>query len=164
MGPASLTAVFGMGTGVTSRVWSPGRRPGRRLRDASAAWTNSAGRDRERSKNREAGGTWTRRVRRGRRVAGRPVKRGLLAWRWPTPACPGRRRGAAGAGRGGQAAWLLGPVGCDGRPPCTPGLSTWWSPRSLRTSWCRRPRLGAGFALRCLQRLSVPDLATRRCR
>src|SRR3954453_18498401 len=38
----------------------------------------------------------------------------------------------AGPGRGGQAARLLGPVGCGGRPPCTPGLSTWWSPRSLR--------------------------------
>jgi hypothetical protein len=35
-------------------------------------------------------------------------------------------------GRGGQAAWLLGPVGCGGRPPCTPGLSTWSSSRSLR--------------------------------
>ena len=27
----------------------------------------------------------------------------------------------------------------------------------------RRPHLGAGFALRCLQRLSLPDAATRRC-
>ena len=26
-----------------------------------------------------------------------------------------------------------------------------------------RPYLGAGFALRCLQRLSFPDAATRRC-
>ena len=39
----------------------------------------------------------------------------------------------AAAGRGGQAARLLGPVGCDGRPPCTPGLSTWSSSRSLRS-------------------------------
>ena len=28
---------------------------------------------------------------------------------------------------------------------------------------CRKPRLEEGFALRCLQRLSFPDLATRRC-
>ena len=28
---------------------------------------------------------------------------------------------------------------------------------------CWKPRLGGGFALRCLQRLSGPDLATRRC-
>ena len=27
----------------------------------------------------------------------------------------------------------------------------------------RRPHLGAGFALRCLQRLSLPDAATRPC-
>ena len=27
----------------------------------------------------------------------------------------------------------------------------------------RRPHLGAGFALRCFQRLSVPDAATRPC-
>ena len=71
--------------------------------------------------------------------------------------------GEAAADRGGQAAWLLGPVGCGGRPPCTPGLSTWSSSRSLRSNCCRKPRLGGGFALRCLQRLSCPDLATRRC-
>ena len=28
---------------------------------------------------------------------------------------------------------------------------------------CGKPHLGGGFALRCLQRLSCPDLATRRC-
>lgn len=28
---------------------------------------------------------------------------------------------------------------------------------------CWKPRLEEGFALRCLQRLSFPDLATRRC-
>ena len=27
MGPAGLTAVFGMGTGVAPQVWSPGNRP-----------------------------------------------------------------------------------------------------------------------------------------
>ena len=42
---------------------------------------------------------------------------------------------AAGADRGGQACWLLGPVGCDDRSPCTSGLSTWWSSRSLHTPW-----------------------------
>src|SRR5258708_20348093 len=39
----------------------------------------------------------------------------------------------AGPDGGGQAARLLGPVGCGGRPPCTPGLSTWSSSRSLQT-------------------------------
>ena len=37
IGPAGLTAVFGMGTGVAPRVWSPGRRP--------AGAFNPAGRD-----------------------------------------------------------------------------------------------------------------------
>ena len=37
MGPAGLTAVFGMGTGVAPRVWSPGSRP--------AGGFNPAGRD-----------------------------------------------------------------------------------------------------------------------
>ena len=32
------------------------------------------------------------------------------------------------------------------------------------THFCWKPYLGGGFALRCLQRLSCPDLATRRCR
>ena len=32
------------------------------------------------------------------------------------------------------------------------------------THFCWKPHLGGGFALRCLQRLSCPDLATRRCR
>ncbi len=31
------------------------------------------------------------------------------------------------------------------------------------THFCWKPHLGGGFALRCLQRLSCPDLATRRC-
>jgi len=31
------------------------------------------------------------------------------------------------------------------------------------THCCWKPHLGGGFALRCLQRLSCPDLATRRC-
>ena len=36
-----------------------------------------------------------------------------------------------GGGSGWSSGWLLGPVGCDGRPSCTPGLSTWSSSRSL---------------------------------
>ena len=90
----------------------------------------------------------------------------LRASRWRCGLDVDRGSSPVGAGpdRGGQACRLLGPVGCGGRPPCTPGLSTWWSSRSLhgRTDqW--KPRLEEGFALRCLQRLSFPDLATRRC-
>ena len=95
---------------------------------------------------------------------GRPIEDDDGAW--GRIARTGRRppAGWAAADRGGQAARLLGPVGCGGRPPCTPGLSTWSSSRSLHDqngSW--KPRLEEGFALRCLQRLSFPDLATRRC-
>ena len=78
---------------------------------------------------------------------------------------PGSGSPSLGAadGSGWSSDRLLGPVGCGGRPPCTPGLSTWSSSRSLRSLRYWKPRLGGGFALRCLQRLSGPDLATRRC-
>ena len=65
---------------------------------------------------------------------------------------------------------VVKPLGCwdrsadGGRPPCTPGPSTWSSSRSLQCLRPRKPGLGGGFALRCLQRLSGPDLATQRCR
>ena len=43
MGPAGLTAVFGMGTGVAPRVWSPGNRAARAFnlvaRDSGWAWS-----------------------------------------------------------------------------------------------------------------------------
>jgi len=42
----------------------------------------------------------------------------------------------------------------------TPGLSTWWSATAL----IGRPGFEGGFPLRCLQRLSRPHIATRRCR
>ena len=53
----------------------------------------------------------------------------------------------------------LGPFGCAGRPACTHGLSTCWSGTAL----IGRHGLEGGFPLRCLQRLSRPRLATRRC-
>ena len=37
-------------------------------------------------------------------------------------------------------------------------------PGSLVPEGTRNPRLGVGFTLRCFQRLSVPDIATQRCR
>ena len=47
----------------------------------------------------------------------------------------------------------------------TSDLSTWSSSRSLQGS-CDpgRSHLVEGFTLRCLQRFSLPDVATRRCR
>ncbi len=71
----------------------------------------------------------------------------------------GRALGA-GRGTGGTSALgRLGPVGCTRRRASTPGLSTWWSPTALMG----RPGLEGGFPLRCRQRLSRPDVATRRC-
>ena len=44
----------------------------------------------------------------------------------------------------------------------TPGLSTLSSPRRLTDLCHERSHLGAGFTLRCFQRLSCPDVATQR--
>jgi hypothetical protein len=185
MGPTGLTAVFGMGTGVAPPVWSPGIRP----RGGQAARARGTIRCPvtpafKAVKPREAGGkscvaskervegvrsgiptpgtSWTV-VRSGGRhgvwseCAGN-VSPGAVAGRrldW------GSRR--AGDGSGWSSIRLLGLVRCGGRPPCTPSPSTWSSSRSLHSLRYRKPRLEEGFALRCLQRLSFPDLATRRC-
>ena len=56
-------------------------------------------------------------------------------------------------------------LGCSACAPCTCRLSTWWSPTALQGS--RAPgkiHLWRGFPLRCFQRLSRPDIATRHCR
>ena len=46
----------------------------------------------------------------------------------------------------------------------TPGLSTLSSSRALQGNQVPvRPNLGAGFPLRCFQRLSLPYIATRQC-
>ena len=169
MGPAGLTAVFGMGTGVAPPVWSPGRRPGGGV-GPQVAWSRcpmqSSGGVAGGGGRGHTGGVVSDRHRPGSRLGSVPFKCGL-AWGHLTHArargCV-RLGGEAAPGRGGQAARLLGPVGCGPRGPCTPGLSTWWSPRSLQYMRTRKPGLGGGFALRCLQRLSGPDLATLRCR
>src|SRR4029079_1638258 len=44
--------------------------------------------------------------------------------------------------------------------PCISSLSTWWSTTSLTGS----THLRSGFPLRCIQRLSLPTVATQRCR
>ena len=47
----------------------------------------------------------------------------------------------------------------------TSGLSTQSSPGGLHTPQvgCRKPHLGAGFPLRCFQRLSLPNVANQPC-
>src|SRR4029078_7354431 len=51
--------------------------------------------------------------------------------------------------------------------PCgasTGGLSTWWSATALQEARSLgRVHLGGWFPLRCIQRLSQPIIATRRC-
>ena len=77
--------------------------------------------------------------------------------------CPGRwfRRGA-GVGR----VRPLVPVGSTARAASTSGLSTTCSRVGSHTPLrgVRNPYLGAGFPLRCFQRLSLPNVANRPCR
>ena len=134
MGLAGLTAVFGMGTGGAPPVSSPesGRgaiKPlGRGYRPVLG--TCRARRRQEPGRQCPSHATWTvadglcRDWRHRRESGGSAIGVGVSFVR------PGPSRLTA-AGRGGQAVRLLGPVGCDGRPSCTPGLSTWWSSRSL---------------------------------
>ena len=60
----------------------------------------------------------------------------------------------------------LVPVGSIPRGTSTPGLSNTCSTCGLQTlrGASRNPNLGAGFPLRCFQRLSLPNVANRPCR
>ena len=59
----------------------------------------------------------------------------------------------------------LVPVGSIPRGTSTPGLSNTCSTCGLQTlrGASRNPNLGAGFPLRCFQRLSLPNVANRPC-
>ena len=132
MGPTGLTAVFGMGTGVTPPVWSPEKHPaGGQAAPGTGfnRWSDHA-------------------VRTVRLVAGRPVSplsgpprprtigpRRLVGGQDISTPRFGRRcpeRGEAD-GSGWSSIRLLELVRCGGRPPYTPSPSTWSSSRSLRT-------------------------------
>ena len=63
----------------------------------------------------------------------------------------------------GQALGQLVPLSSSIHMPYTCGLSTSLSTRALTWLPSGRPNLGVGFALRCFQRLSEPDMATRHC-
>jgi hypothetical protein len=123
MGLAGLTAVFGMGTGGAPPVSSPESGRGA-VRPPSAVGGSGWSVTRAAGERAGGGGVFIR-------DAG-PMDRGRRPMDLTGPADAATLVEAA-ADRGGQAARLLGPVGCGGRPPCTPGLSTWSSPRSLRT-------------------------------
>lgn len=59
----------------------------------------------------------------------------------------------------------LVPVSSTPRGASTSGLSTTWSHMGPSTRECvRNPYLGAGFPLRCFQRLSLPNVANQPCR
>ena len=58
----------------------------------------------------------------------------------------------------GQVNGLISTGQLTGYPAYTPGLSTLWSTTSL----VGIPGLGAGFTLRCFQRLSYRHIATQR--
>ena len=86
------------------------------------------------------------------------------------PAAPSGRKGKGNSGRPekkednmAKPLALLVPLGCARRRACTCGLSTGCSIRGLGGAvlpWTPHP--GAGFPLRCFQRLSLPGLATLR--
>ena len=60
-----------------------------------------------------------------------------------------------------QALGVLVLARSTGRPASTPSLSSSWSSSRLTGSLHGEPHLRAGFALRCFQRLSLPDAAAR---
>ena len=122
MGPVCLTAVFGMGTGVSTRVWSPGR----------SLFTFSVRRVYANAKRKQGGGKSCVSIGVGGEV--NAVKRSAVST--------------------GQLSALLHLH----TPPID--LVIFQEPSSQRD---RRPRLAEGFTLRCLQRLSVPYVATQRC-
>ena len=158
MGLAGLTAVFGMGTGGAPPVSSPEMRAaGRQAAPAAGVFSAIAAVGHASLDERVVGDqSPTNAV---------PIVTGVLGIsdRFTPAIGPGRPWRGEGNGSGWSSSRLLGPVGCGARAPYTSGLSTWSSSRSLLRLREWKPRLGGGFALRCLQRLSGPDLATRRC-
>src|SRR5437763_882221 len=64
----------------------------------------------------------------------------------------------------GQVLGLLVRVSFTRCRASTSRLSTWWSSRALTWSPSGRPHLRVGFALRCFQRLSLPNVANQPCR
>jgi hypothetical protein len=151
-----------------------GRRSGRAARRDDRGWSVTPGRGFSSVKTRPGGVS----VRGSCRVGVWRVPRVATACRpraWRQGSVTAFRRGkhfaiTAGrtaslkraAGRGGQAVgcwdWSAAAVARRTLPAHRPGRL----PGAFALA-CRKPRLEEGFALRCLQRLSFPDLATRRC-
>ena len=164
MGLAGLTAVFGMGTGGAPPVSSPegGRdavkRLGRGYRPVIGTCRASRlQRERDNStSSQRSHGPSRMRLSRAWRHRGRPSES-------ESRPIPGRSL-ENGVGSG----WSSRSAVRTGRLRRSPVVHS--RPIDLvvfqEPSWPigqRKPGLGGGFALRCLQRLSGPDLATRRC-
>ena len=167
MGPAGLTAVFGMGTGVTPPVWSPENRPAgcQATPAAIPRWSVT--------------GTWSSRHTRSSGTSARTKTNPLSAGVCPLSSAS-RHSDRIGEATGSP--WLA-VVPWHDRTESRSGWSSCLAVRTGRlrrspavharpidlvvfqepTHDCWKPHLGGGFALRCLQRLSSPDLATRRC-
>jgi hypothetical protein len=92
---------------------------------------------------------WRARENRSRRVKG---------------ASPGQPRNSRASASKSQVLGLLVPVSSTRCRASTSGLSTSWSTRGLTWFPSGRSHLGASFALRCFQRLSLPHVANQPCR
>jgi hypothetical protein len=158
IGPAGLTAVFGMGTGVSPPVWSPEMLPAGGQAEPSAhllivvvvvAHEGTRLRDK-----------WALAPQHSARVPSDYYARSNvgIAPGWvlvqPTEAAP----------RSGWSSYLAVRTGRLKRSPAVHARPIDLVVFQEPTHYCWKPHLGGGFALRCLQRLSGPDLATRRCR
>jgi hypothetical protein len=155
MGLAGLTAVFGMGTGGAPPVSSPESGRGA-VRPPRPRWVRGEVTRGKLVPRRR----WRVHPRRGPRTGRGRRQVGIVGLR------PGSgRRHFDGGGRSGWSSRSAVRTGRLRRSPAVHSrpidLVVFQEPSDPDGSW--KPRLEEGFALRCLQRLSFPDLATRRC-
>ena len=159
MGPAGLTAVFGDGNGCGPAGMVAGKAAGGRRGPAGRESIRRHRRIRIRCANR-----------RRKPPATGPFRAGRVSGRWRGGLGVTRNRAVPRLrmGRGIESGWSSRSAVRTGR--LRPSRAVHARPIDLVISqepsgqsrpW--KPRLGGGFALRCLQRLSFPDLATRRC-
>ena len=162
MGPTGLTAVFGMGTGVTPSVWSPENHP-------AGGLSGRAGRDSAVVGHRHM--VFTLHLR-GKWHVRKNQNQPFVIWHLPVviriesvrpPDRPGWRCCAQTESRSEWSSCLAVRTGRLKRSPAVHARPIDLVVFQEPTHYCWKPHLGGGFALRCLQRLSCPDLATRRC-
>ncbi len=156
MGLAGLTAVFGMGTGVTPPVWSPEMCPaGGQARPGTGF--PIVGRT---SKSQTAKANEWLLLHDILSKSPYGMARRSIDWLLPLAFFTGQR---VAAPRSGWSSCLAVRTGRLKRSPAVHARPIDLVVFQEPTHFCWKPHLGGGFALRCLQRLSCPDLATRRC-